>query len=147
VNLGGNRAGLRARTRLGRPQPRGRKFLGEVFQDRKRFPNLHVAILERGHLAGAGHLGDARLEIRGLERDYLFLERNAGDPHGNPWPERPGRIVLVADDELERHPMPWVATRRWWAERRGVVKPDCWSWLLRAQIPSPQKSPSPGNAL
>src|SRR5262249_37901799 len=48
----------------------------------------------------------ARLKIRGLERDHLFLESNARDLHGNPRPKRPRGIVLVANDELERHAPP-----------------------------------------
>src|SRR5204862_480550 len=87
----------------GGPEPGIGKFLREIFQDRKRLPDLRLTVSQRRHLASAGNPGDARLEIRGIERDHLFLEGNAGGLHGDPWPKRPRGIVLVADDEMKRH--------------------------------------------
>jgi hypothetical protein len=79
-------------------------FLSEIFEDRKGLPDLHLAVGKRRHLAGAGDFGHPRFEILGIERNHLFVESDARDLHGNPWAQRPRGIVLVADDEFERHP-------------------------------------------
>src|SRR3569833_4477401 len=38
-----------------------------------------------------------------IERDDDFLERDAGGLHGDPRPQRPGGVVLVADHEGQGH--------------------------------------------
>ena len=59
MHLGGDRAGVRARHRIGRPQAGVGKFLGQIFEDRERLPDLHLAVGERRHLAGARDLTQA----------------------------------------------------------------------------------------
>jgi len=54
-----------ARRRIGRPELRGGKTFGEIFQDRQRFPDMDAIVVERGHLAGAGNFRNARLEVGG----------------------------------------------------------------------------------
>src|SRR5262249_41236295 len=95
-----------------------------------------------------GDFGPLRFEILGIERNHLFVKSDARDLHGNPWAQRPRGIVLVADDEFERHPssrdvlrlsaqslgqrvdvkvifraIARLRRRRWWAQRTGAVKP------------------------
>jgi len=94
---------MEARRRIGRPEAGVGMLLGEVFEDRQRLPDLRVAVDKRRHLAGARNLGHPRFEILGIERDHLFVESNARDLHGNPWAQRPRRIILVADDEFGSH--------------------------------------------
>src|SRR5262249_2637232 len=38
-----------------------------------------------------------------VERDHDLLERDAGHPQRNPRTKRPGRIILVANDQCQRH--------------------------------------------
>ncbi len=52
-----------------------------------------------------------RLEVRRIERDHHLVEGDARDLHGDPRPERPRRIVLVADDERERQGRPPLVSR------------------------------------
>ena len=92
----------RAQRRL-RPQLCCGKFLREVLQDRERFPDAGVRINKHGHLAAAGEGAHARLEVRSIERDDLFLERDVCHFHGKPWPQRPRRVIFIADDELQGH--------------------------------------------
>src|SRR5262249_20905507 len=104
MHLSRDRARERARRWFGRPKAGIWIFLGEIFKDRKRFPDLHLAVGKRWHLPGAGDSGHPRFEIVGIKRDHLFVESDARDLHGNPWAQRPRGIVLVPDDEFERHP-------------------------------------------
>jgi len=89
VHLGGNRAGVRARRPLGGPEAGWREGLGEIVEDRKRLPDADVAVNQHRHLAAAGQLADARLEVLGIERDHLLRKGDAGDLHREPRTERP----------------------------------------------------------
>src|SRR5262249_44868996 len=70
------------------------------------------------------NLAHSRLEILGIQRNHLFVESDARHLHGDPWAQRPGGVVLVANDELEPH----TSTSRcatllgWWPGRLGSVK-------------------------
>ena len=112
MHLGRERASERAGCRVGRPQVGVGKPLGEIFEDRQRLPDLNAAVGERRHLAGARNLAHPLLEVVGIERDHLFFERDSCDLHRDPGPERPRRVVLVADDELERHPCTFMMLSR-----------------------------------
>src|SRR5215469_1980591 len=103
MHLGGNRAGMCTRTLRRRPQARMRILFGEIVEDRKRLPDPDLTIGEAGNLAGRRYGTDPLLEVGGVERDHFFGERNAGDLHGEPWPQRPRRVALVADEEEEAH--------------------------------------------
>ena len=92
-----------ARRNIGRPQPRLRKFLRHVFEDRERFPDVGIPVDQHRHLAGARDGGDPRLEVWRVEIDDGLVERDVGRLHADPRPQRPGRVVLVADDEVEGH--------------------------------------------
>ena len=54
-------ARMRAAGAVFRPQPRFRKFLGEIFDDRQRIPDRDVAIDQRRHLAGMREAQDPLL--------------------------------------------------------------------------------------
>ena len=108
---------MRPRRRIGRPQARGGKPLGEIFQDRQRLPDVDAVVVQRRHLAGAGNLRHARLEVRSIERDHNLVEGDAGDLHGDPGTERPRRIILVTDDERKRQDRPPLPTRRFHTSR------------------------------
>ena len=72
-----------------------------------------VAVDQDRHLAGGRMRADLRLAALDVERDHRLVERDAGGLHGDPRPHRPGGIVLVADDELERHGAPFrISPRR-----------------------------------
>ena len=106
MHLGRDRACMGAGLRLARPQPRGRELLGEVFEDRQRFPDMRIAVDQHRHLAGAARRLKPRFEIGRIERDQRFLERNPRALHRQPRPERPRGIVLVADNQSQRHGEP-----------------------------------------
>ena len=75
----------------------------EVFDDREAFPDGHFAIDQHGALTGRTEALDARLRVCLPERDNRLLECEAQLAHENPWPERPRRVELIGDDELQRH--------------------------------------------
>src|SRR4051812_39671502 len=97
-----DRTRMRPRRFVLRPECGSGKRLGQIFDDRERFPNLDVAVEQDGDFAVEAR-ADALLEVRRLELDQLLGERNPGRLHRDPWPERPGRVVLVADDERKPH--------------------------------------------
>ena len=43
------------------------------------------------------------LKSGAFERDQRFFECNSGDLHRQPGPERPGRVILIANDQLKSH--------------------------------------------
>src|SRR5580704_4066564 len=94
---------MRSRRSLLRPQTGRRKFLSQVFEDSKRFPDASLAVNEDGHLAGTAQRNHALLEVLRFKRDHRFFESNAGNLHRQPGPERPRRIVLVTDDQMQTH--------------------------------------------
>ena len=78
------------------------------------FPNPHLAVDEHRHPAGAAQSGNARLEIFRFKRDHGFLERDPCRFQGEPRPQRPRRVVLVADDQVQRHQssVTWISRQR-----------------------------------
>ena len=70
---------FRRRSRAHAPAPRRRpataaaprKSLGQIFEDRERFPDAHVAVDQHRHLAGPANRADTLLEVRA---------RRAGSP-------------------------------------------------------------------
>ena len=49
-----------------------------------------------------GRMGEQRrFRFLSIERNDVFLEGNAKLLHREPWPHRPGRVTLVANDEFE----------------------------------------------
>jgi hypothetical protein len=89
VHFGRDRTRVSARRGLARPETGRRKFFVQIFENRQRFPNAHVAVDQYRHLAGTRDCLHARLEVGGLERNQGLLKWNARDLHGEPWPERP----------------------------------------------------------
>ena len=111
----------RARRRIGGPETGHREISRQDIRGLPATPRrARCRRSSAGTLPVLETLRHARLEIRGLERDHLFLESNARDLHGDPWPKRPGGIVLVADDELERHARPCAVVVRYGAMVRGA---------------------------
>src|SRR6202049_1942768 len=110
VHLGGDDARMGARLGIVRPKLCVRKFFGEIFEDRQRFPDMNLAVGERRHLSRRRGFCNGPLELRVVQRDHPFLEGNTRSLHGDPGPERPRRIVLVADDEFHQGPRPAADT-------------------------------------
>src|SRR5262252_6206624 len=111
MHLGRDRARMRPLGAILRPEPRVRKALSEVLDDGERIPNRGLAINQDWHLARTGEGQDTILVVLpGIERDEDLLEGDMGGAHRQPWPHRPGGVVLVADNELQRHawPVHWL---------------------------------------
>ncbi len=100
VHLGRDGARPRAKPRV--RGPNAGMPLGQVFQDRERIPDVRLAVHQDGHLAGRRMLEDLLLAARPVERHAQLAERDAEHLHRQPGPQRPGRVVLVADDQ--EHP-------------------------------------------
>ncbi|MBA7619265.1 hypothetical protein ES703_26603 [subsurface metagenome] len=102
MHLGRDRPSACPRRALVGPELLLGKFLGEIFDDGERIPHRDVAIDQDRHLAGGRDIENALLVgSPGIERDERLLERDVAGAQRQPWPHRPGRIVLVADDELQ----------------------------------------------
>src|SRR6516225_2014859 len=43
------------------------------------------------------------LKIGSVKRDHCLLERDARDLHRQPWSKRPGRVIFIADEQMQRH--------------------------------------------
>jgi hypothetical protein len=125
VHLGRERPSLRAGGPLGRPQLGGREFFIEIFENRQSFPYANLAILEGWNLARGRDPRNGLLKIRIAERHHLFLESKAGDPHCQPWAQRPRGIVLIADQEPEPYlaslNVTWCRSAPGW--RGAVIRP------------------------
>src|SRR5665213_1659809 len=99
-----NRTRVRATGAILGPQPRLRKPLRGIFDNGERIPDRDVAIDQRWDLARTGETQDLSLVgLAGIERDEDFLEGNMIGAQRQPGPHRPRRIILVADDKLQRH--------------------------------------------
>src|SRR5262245_43397714 len=86
------------------PQLFLRKQLREIFEDSERLPDRHLAMMQDRHLAGRAMLDDLLAGLRFIKRYDGLLEGNMRHGERHPWPERPGGIILVADDEMNlRH--------------------------------------------
>ena len=77
-----------------------------VFDDRDRFPDREFTVDENRHPPGRRMTQDRGLGLRLVERDDDLVERNGELLEQEPGPERPGRIELVADDELGHGRLP-----------------------------------------
>ena len=97
--FGHHRTRQRARRHVLRPQMLFEELLGKVFADRQAVPDRHVAGQQHRHPPGPRILGDAVGGVGLVEQQAHLLERDAKSGQRHPGPHRPGRIVLVADDE------------------------------------------------
>src|SRR5690606_13076363 len=66
-----------------------------------RLPDGDAAVLEDRHFAARRMLQDAGARIRLAQWDTDLLEGDAHLLQSQPGPERPGRVILVGDDEGE----------------------------------------------
>ena len=82
-----------------------RKFLGDVFGDRQRVPHREAVVHQHRHPPDGAHgldgLLEGRVRVEGIEAHHDLLERDARLLEQHPGPHGPGRVVLVADIELE----------------------------------------------
>src|SRR5690242_15080747 len=85
------------------PQPRIWKLLGQIFEDRERFPYALAGIYKYRNFPRRRILQNLFTATGLIKRNNLFFEGNAGDLHGDPGTQRPGRIVFIADDERDCH--------------------------------------------
>ena len=105
MHLTRERTRLRAQLDIPRPNAFVGKFVGEILHDGERFPHMHIVVDQHRDEARRRVLRQRRCLKSGLPSgvpngNQDFLERNAERLHGDPRPERPRGIVLVADDEL-----------------------------------------------
>ncbi len=103
VHLRGDRACMSACRRIFGPEKSIRKILGQIFKDRQRLPDTYIAVDQRRHSAGTAEGRHPRFKVRSIERYQRLLECNTGDLHRQPRPERPGRVILIADDQAKSH--------------------------------------------
>jgi hypothetical protein len=76
---------------------------GEIFDDRERIPYDDISVVQRWTFAGWRKAQYLRAGIFLRQGDHDFVEGDAEMAHQNPWPERPGRIGFVGDDENGLH--------------------------------------------
>src|SRR5205085_11561798 len=74
--------------------------LRQVLEDGERVPHQCGAVLQDRHLARRRVLQDALFRSGAVEVDADLVEGDAEHLHREPRPQRPGGVVLVADDEL-----------------------------------------------
>ena len=80
-------------------------FVG-VLADGQRIPDHLAVVVQHGHPAGRRPVADAGVEFGRIQRQPHFLEGDAGLAQQQPGPQRPGRVVLVADHERGGHRLP-----------------------------------------
>ena len=73
--------------------------LGQVFGDRQRVPDNGVAVVQAGHVARWRIGGVRRVGSDALQLYENFAKRRARQLGREPSPQRPRRIILVADVE------------------------------------------------
>ena len=86
MHFGGDGARVAAGGGIARPETGGRKFFGEIFEDRERLPNAYIAVEEYRHLASAGHFHNPLFEISRFQGHDRFRKRDTRtrDLHGDP---------------------------------------------------------------
>ena len=113
MHLGRERAGAGALGRIRRPELA--VALRQVLEDGQRIPYRGLAVDQDRHLAGRRMPEDRVLGALLVQRDLLLVEVEAEHLHRDPWPQRPRRVVLVADDE--QHGLYGLYGPRWRARR------------------------------
>ena len=104
MHLGRNGACMCARRTIGRPQLRIGKPLCQILDNGQRIPDRDVAIDERRHFSRLCNVENALLiGAVCIKRNDDLTERNVRAFQRHPWPHRPRRIILVADDESQSH--------------------------------------------
>src|SRR5208282_4511126 len=69
----------------------------------KRVPDDAATVVQAGQPAAGRDLADAGGGLGQVQREALLLERDAENLHQHPCPQRPRRVVLVADVERIAH--------------------------------------------
>ena len=105
VHFGADAAGTGTRRALQRPQVLLRELFGHVFGNGQRVPDGQVAVHQQWHLAGrSGALQgffESGVGLEGVKAHHDFLERNAGLCKQHPGAHGPGRVILVANEQLQ----------------------------------------------
>src|SRR5687767_2098038 len=82
-------------------RPDLRPGLCYVLSNRQRIPNGQPAINETRYASGRRETLECRGSRLAPERHEAFIEGDSELLHQNPRTQRPGRVVLVRDEELE----------------------------------------------
>src|SRR5690606_4699276 len=98
VHLRGRRSRPGAGARIGRPHLL--VALGQVFHDGQRVPHLHVTVHQHRHAPARREALEAALAVVQVEGFQVLAEGDAQGAHQHPGTHGPGRVVLVADEEL-----------------------------------------------
>jgi len=105
VHLGTDAAGACAGFGVRGPELFVGMGFGHVFGNRQRVPHHQVAIDQHRHLGGGAHGADGALELRlrvkAVKAHAHFFKDDARLLEQHPGAHGPGRVVLVADIELE----------------------------------------------
>ena len=105
MHLRRNRAGVRARLGIRRPQPAPAEIFRRDIRGSPATPrHARRRRLSTGTLPVPEIAPTRSLKSVASSEITSSVEGDAGDLHGDPRPERPGRIVLVADHQSEA---PW----------------------------------------
>ena len=78
-----------------------RKCFSQIFKDGEGFPDRDFAMTQNWHPPCLGMLGDLLFRVRRIEQYQCFIEVETGHGHGQPWAQRPGRVILVANDKIQ----------------------------------------------
>ncbi|MNG09990.1 hypothetical protein D3C84_934350 [compost metagenome] len=103
MHLRTGRTGLGARSDIGRPQIGFGVTFSQVFSNRQGVGNDAVLTLEQWHLGCRRELQQPRAGVRLVEFDQGFFVASTGQFKGQRGAQRPGRIQLVADDQVVTH--------------------------------------------
>src|SRR6185312_7500653 len=91
----------RDRPRVAIARPPGGSQLRDVFADRERIPDVHRSVHQNGNPTARPVLFDLLLEFGRIQRDQHLIESDAQVLQQYPGTQRPGGVVLVADDQRE----------------------------------------------
>jgi hypothetical protein len=101
VHLGRDAASEGAGGDIGGPDRPLRELLGDVLDDRQGVPDPELAVEQDRDPAGGGVRELALERVRSMERDLELLELDLELAQQQPRAQGPGRVVLVADDQLQ----------------------------------------------
>ncbi len=103
VHFRADRTGQRPRRLAARPQGGLGEALGEVLGDGQGIPDVAILAFQQGHLAGRRILQDPLPGIGPPQRDEDLVERRPAHAQGQPAPQRPGRVIAIANHDGQGH--------------------------------------------